>query len=66
LRVLSSRYCRTLDTAHIALGDTAVEPLPALDRFSLNELVNKALGEVIGLAQSFTVSWKLVKVAPSC
>ncbi|MEJ6784576.1 histidine phosphatase family protein [Aminobacter sp. Piv2-1] len=31
-RVLSSRYCRTLETARLAFGDSLVEPLAALDK----------------------------------
>lgn len=31
-RVLSSRYCRTLETARLAFGDRQVEPLEALDK----------------------------------
>lgn len=30
-RVLSSRWCRSLETARLAFGDRAVEPFPALD-----------------------------------
>jgi phosphohistidine phosphatase SixA len=34
-RVLSSRWCRALDTARLAFGE-AVEPFPALDSFFAN------------------------------
>ncbi|HEV7255524.1 MAG TPA: histidine phosphatase family protein [Mesorhizobium sp.] len=61
-RVLSSRYCRALDTARIAFGEELVEPFAPLDRFSRNELGEKTLAEVLGLASSFTGSGNFVMV----
>lgn len=40
-RVLSSRWCRALDTARLAFGET-VEPFPALDSFFANREADAA------------------------
>ena len=46
-RVLSSRYCRTMDTARLAFEDDIVEPFDALDPISKDEQPRKAQIEAI-------------------
>ena len=46
-RVLSSRYCRTMETARLAFEDDIVEPFDALDPISKDEQARKAQIEAI-------------------
>lgn len=46
-RVLSSRYCNSLDTARIIFGDRIVEPFAPLDRLSNDEEAAKAQNEAV-------------------
>lgn len=46
-RVLSSRYCNSLDTARIVFGDRIVEPFAPLDRLSGDEAAAKAQNDAV-------------------
>ncbi len=62
-RVLSSRYCRCLDTARFAFGDGIAEPIEALDPLSGDEAAKKKQKEVIWkLVEEFTGTGNLVLV----
>lgn len=62
-RVLSSRYCRCLDTAKLAFEDELVEPLAALDVPGADEAAAKADRDaVIKVIDDFSGSGNLVLV----
>jgi phosphohistidine phosphatase SixA len=46
-RVLSSRYCNSLETARTVFGDRIVEPFAPLDRLSDDEAAAKAQNEAV-------------------
>ncbi|MCV0397966.1 MAG: histidine phosphatase family protein [Rhizobiaceae bacterium] len=62
-RVLSSRYCRALDTARQAFDADIIEPWPALDSLANNEDAERERSaEVIGFVNSYTGSNNVVLV----
>jgi phosphohistidine phosphatase SixA len=64
-RVLSSRYCRSLETARLAFGESLVEESEALDRLSAakDDAARKArLAETLELIRKFSGSGNLVLV----
>jgi phosphohistidine phosphatase SixA len=62
-RVLSSRYCRCIDTARFAFGEDIVEPTPALDPLAKDEPARQAqLAEMRALVANFSGSGNLVLV----
>jgi phosphohistidine phosphatase SixA len=62
-RVLSSRYCRCLDTARFAFGEDIAEPSAALDPLAKDEAAKQAqLAEIRALVANFSGSGNLVLV----
>lgn len=62
-RVLSSRWCRALDTARLAFGDSLVEPLESLDPSPGDEETATARAKaVIDEVSDFTGSGNMVMV----
>ena len=62
-RVLSSRYCRCLDTARFAFGEGIAEPVEALDPLSGDEAAKeKQKEEIRKLVREFDGSGNLVLV----
>lgn len=62
-RVLSSRYCRTLDTGRIAFRDNEIETLDALDPAPADEAAAAAQKEaVMALIRDFNGSGNLVLI----
>jgi len=64
-RVLSSRYCRAIETARIAFGESLVEPFAPLDELPAGELGadgEKALDDVMSVVRSYSGSGNLVMV----
>lgn len=62
-RVLSSRYCRCLETAREAFGASLVEPFPALDSFLADkESGPERTAAVVDFVKSYTGSGNVVLV----
>lgn len=62
-RVLSSRYCNSLETARLAFDDRIVEPFAALDRPAAGAEVSEAQKQaILQEIRSFTGSGNLVLV----
>ena len=62
-RVLSSRYCNSLDTARIVFGDRIVEPFAPLDRLSQDEAAAKTQNDAVMKAiRSYSGSGNMVLV----
>jgi phosphohistidine phosphatase SixA len=62
-RVLSSRWCRCLETARLAFGDDAVEPFEALDSFFGDDSTAEAqTAAVLETIRDYTGSGNLVMV----
>jgi phosphohistidine phosphatase SixA len=62
-RVLSSRYCRALETARLAFGDNDPEPLEALDLLSKDEKTAAAQNKaVIDEIRAYSGSGNLILV----
>jgi phosphohistidine phosphatase SixA len=62
-RVLSSRYCRALETARLAFGDQLLEPFPALDVLSTDpETEAEQIETVIERIRQYSGTGNLVMV----
>ncbi|WP_157016180.1 histidine phosphatase family protein [Mesorhizobium xinjiangense] len=62
-KILSSRYCRCLDTARQAFGDRLLEPLPALDSIEGKDADPEAQkAEVVDLIHDYSGSGNLILV----
>ena len=62
-RVLSSRYCRTMETARLAFEDDIVEPFDALDPISKDEQPRKAqIKAIMKEIRDFSGSGNLILV----
>ena len=62
-KVLSSRYCRTLETARIAFGSSLVEPFEALDPIAADEPARaEQIDAILKEARGFSGSGNLVMV----
>ncbi len=62
-KVLSSRYCRTEETARLAFGDASVEPFEPLDPVAADGAVrNEQLQSILAAIRAFSGSGNLVLV----
>jgi phosphohistidine phosphatase SixA len=62
-RVLSSRYCRSLETARLAFGESLVEESDTLNRLATDDAASKAqLAETLELIRGYSGSGNLVLV----
>jgi phosphohistidine phosphatase SixA len=62
-RVLSSRYCRALETARLAFGDNEPEPMEALDLLSTDEKTAEAQNKaVIDEVRAYSGSGNLILI----
>ncbi len=62
-QVFSSRYCRALETARLAFGDSLVEEFAALDSLpSEEDRAAAAIQEVLDMIRSYTGSGNLILV----